>query len=150
MGKSVYQQAKEFKRRYPLTVAWRLKSHSKIIEKHLNPDEEVMYVFAAQKGPNDWDIISTNVCALTNKRLLLAQKRLIFGYFFTSITPDLFNDFKVSMGFLWGDVQIDTLKELVVLSNIQKEALPEIETKVTEHMMREKQKYARPQGAKQE
>ena len=35
--KEVYRLAKEFKRKYPLTVAWRLRSHSKVIAKHLNP-----------------------------------------------------------------------------------------------------------------
>lgn len=143
MEKTVYQLAREFKKRYPFTIAWRLRSHSKIIERHLNPDEKVMYVFAAQKGTSDWDIMSTYIGVLTNKRLLFAQKRLVFGYFFTSITPDLFNDFKINMGILWGDVYIDTLKELVTLSNIQKKALPEIETRVTEHMMKEKKKYGK-------
>lgn len=141
MNKSVYELAKQFKSKYPLTISWRLKSHCSIIEKHLNEGEVVKYVFAAQKGASDWDIISTNICVVTDRRLLLAQKRLLFGYFFTSITPDLFNDFKVKMGVFWGDVYIDTMKELVVLSNIQKSALPEIETIVTEHMMHQKKAY---------
>lgn len=140
---TVYEKAKEFKKKYPFTIAWRLRKHAKIIDLHLNSDEEVKYVFAAQKGASDFDIITTYICVLTNKRLLLAQKRLLFGYFFIAITPDLFNDFKVKMGVFWGDVCIDTMKELVVLSNIQKSALPEIETKVTEHMMREKKKYTK-------
>ena len=45
----VYEKAKQFKKRYPLTIAWRLKKHSKIIDLHLNPGEEVKYVFACQK-----------------------------------------------------------------------------------------------------
>ena len=79
---------------------------------------------------------------LTNKRILLAQKRLLFGYFYTAITPDLFNDLKVQMGIVWGEVIIDTVKERVYLSNIQKAALDEIETQITEYMMTEKQKYS--------
>lgn len=143
MGKTVYQLAREFKRKYPFTISWRVKSHATIIEKHLNPDEKVSYVFASQKGESNLDIINTNIVAITNKRLLIAQKRLIFGYFLTSITPDMFNDFKVNMGLIWGNVHIDTVKELVILSNIQKEALPEIETKVTEHMMKERKKITK-------
>lgn len=133
-----YQKVLEYKRRYPMTIAWRLKQHCKIIDKHLNPGEEVLYVFAAQKNNNPFDIVTTCVVALTNKRIMIAQKRVIFGYFFTSITPDLYNDLKVSMGIIWGKVYVDTVKELVVFSNIQRGALSEIETCITDYMMKEK------------
>ena len=141
----VYEKAKEYKKKYPLTVAWRLKSHSKIIDLHLNPGEEVKYVFACQKNDNPIDIITTYVIALTNKRILLGQKRLLFGYFFTAITPDMFNDLQVKMGIIWGKVIVDTVKETVVLSNIERDALDEIETNITEYMMKEKQKYPKRQ-----
>ena len=141
----VYDKVKEFKKKYPMTVAWRLKSHSKIIDLHLNPGEEVKYVFACQKNNNPIDIITTYVVALTNKRILLGQKRLIFGYFFTAITPDMFNDLQVKMGVIWGKIEVDTVKETVYLSNIQRSALDEIETNITEYMMEEKQKYQRKQ-----
>ena len=141
----VYEKAKEFKKKYPLTVAWRLKSHSKIIDLHLNPGEEVKYVFACQKNDNPIDIITTYVIALTNKRILLGQKRLLFGYFFTAITPDMCNDLQVKMGIIWGKVIVDTVKETVVLSNIERDALDEIETNITEYMIKEKQKYPKRQ-----
>lgn len=131
----VYQKALEFKKKYPMTVAWRLKQHAKVIESHLNPGEEVSSVFVAQKNENPFDIWTTCLVALTNKRIMIAQKRVVFGYFFTSITPDMYNDLKVSMGILWGKVYIDTIKELVCFSNIQRAALDEIETAVTEYMM---------------
>ena len=143
MESVVYKKVKEFKRKYPMTVSWRLKAHCKIVDMHLNPGDVVKYAFAAQKNDNALDIITTYVVVLTNKRILLAQKRLLFGYFFTAITPDLFNDLKVVMGIIWGKVYIDTVKEFVPLSNIQKEALPEIETCITEYMMIEKRKYAK-------
>ena len=41
---TVYQELKKFKKKYPLTIAWRLKANSAIIEKHLNPDEEIKYI----------------------------------------------------------------------------------------------------------
>ena len=141
MDHDVYTKVKQFKQKYPMTLAWRLKKHSKIAEKFLNPDEEVIFAFAAQKNDNPLDIVTTNVIVLTNKRILIATKRLFFGYFYTTITPDLFNDLKVSMGLVWGKVIIDTIGEKVYLSNIQRDALDEIETKVSQCMMREKQKY---------
>jgi hypothetical protein len=137
----VYSRLKEFKRKYPLTVAWRLKEHAKVIEKHLNPDEEVLYAFVAQKSNKSTEIFFTTAVVLTNKRILFGQKRLLFGYFYTAITPDMFNDLKVKMGIIWGRILIDTIKEVVVLSNIDGKALDEIETEITEYMMREKKKY---------
>ncbi len=138
---TTYEQAKEFKKKYPSTIAWRIKSHAKVIDKHLNPEEEVRYVFLAQKGYSSFDIFSTFLIALTNKRILIAQKRVLFGYNFLAITPDMFNDLTVNAGLIWGKVLIDTVKETAVLSNISKRALDEIETEITEYMMSEKQKY---------
>lgn len=136
-----YEKLTEFKAKYPSTVTWRLKSHSKVIEKHLNPGETVNFVFAAQKGFSSFDIFSTFVVVLTNKRIILAQKRVLWGYTYLSITPDMFNDLTVFAGLIWGKVYIDTVKETIILSNISKDALDDIETHITEYMMVEKQKY---------
>lgn len=142
MKYSIYNMVKEFKSKYPMTICWRLKAHSKIIEKHLNSDEEVKYAFAAQKNNNPLDIITTYIIVITDKRILLGQKRLLIGYMFTSITPDMFNDLKVQTGIVWGKVYIDTVKEYIELSNIDKSALSEIVTNVTTYVMEEKKKYA--------
>jgi hypothetical protein len=141
MNQDVYGKVKEFKRKYPMTISWRLKQHSKIARMHLNPDEEIIYSFAAQKNDNPFDITTTAVVALTNKRIIIAQKRVVFGYFFKSITPDMFNDLTVKMGLIWGKIYIDTIKEFVKFSNIQREALPEIETAITSYMMEAKKDY---------
>lgn len=140
----VYKKVKQFKRNFRSTICWRLKAHSKVIEKHLNPGELVNYAFAAQKGYSSFDIFSTFVVVLTNKRILLAQKRLLFGYTFLAITPDMFNDLTVKSGIIWGKIYIDTIKEIVIVSNVSKAALDDIETEVTEYMMREKKKYHKP------
>lgn len=137
----VYDRLREFKEKYPMTVSWRLKQHAKIVELHIGDDEEVRFAFAAQKNDNPFDMITTYAIVLTDKRIIVASKRLLFGYFFTSITPDMFNDLNVKMGLIWGKIYIDTVKEVVKLSNIQREALPEIEANITEYMMEEKRKY---------
>lgn len=141
MNNNIYKQALAFKNRYPSTVAWRLKNHCKIAEKHLNYDEEVLYVFTGQRNDNWYDVISTSVFVITNKRLIVAQDRLLFGYFLYSITPDMFNDLTVIAGLIWGKIKIDTVKELVVVTNLSKASLDEVETKVTQYMMEEKKKY---------
>lgn len=139
----IYKKLKEFKEKYPSTIAWRLPSHAKVLEKHLNPGEEIIYAFAAQRGFSSFEFFSTFAVALTNKRILLAQKRVLFGYSFLAITPDMFNDLTVNSGMLWGKVNIDTIKETVIFSNISKDALSEIETNITEYMMSEKKKYVK-------
>ena len=140
---NTYNQLMNYKQRNKGTICWRLKAHAKVIEKHLNPDEEVLYVFAAQKGLSSLELFNTYVVAVTNKRIIMAQKRLIIGYLMVSITPDMFNDLTVSTGIIWAKVVIDTVKEVITLSNISKKAANEIETAVTEMMMREKKKYAK-------
>ena len=141
MNNSVYKKVLEFKNRHPGTIAWRLKKNSKVVEKHLNPEEEVLYAFAAQKNDSTFDIFGTAVIAITNKRILIGRKRVVIGYFLNSITPDMFNDLKVHGGLIWGKIYIDTIKEFVTLSNISLSALDEIETQITEYMMEEKKKY---------
>ena len=141
MNKNVCEMVNEFIKKYPMTIAWRVKKHSKIVEKFLNPDEEVKFAFAAQKNDSTTDIFNTYVVALTNKRIILGRKRLFFGFFYTSITPDMFNDLTVKMGIVWGKIYIDTVRELVILSNIDPKALDLIETNITEYMMNEKKKY---------
>lgn len=141
---SVYQQVKNFKKKYPKTITHhRLMKHAKVIEMHLNPGEVVEYAFPAQKNAKTGDFFETCIVAITNERLLIAQKRVFPGYFLSSITPDLYNDMQVKAGFIWASVTIDTVKELIELSNIDKKALPEIETKVTSFMMEAKKKYGK-------
>lgn len=140
MGKC-YEMVREFKKKYPMTIAFRLSKHCEIIEKHLNPGEQVLYAFAAQKNTSVLEIFYTNVVVLTNKRIIIATKRVLWGYFLVTITPDMFNDLTVRKGLIFGSVLIDTIKEKVILSNIDPKALPEIETIITEYMMEEKRKY---------
>ena len=137
----VYNKVMEYVHKYHGGVAWRLKKHSGVVELHLNPDEEVLYAFPGQKNDNFWDVFSTCVICLTNHRILIGQKHLIFGYSLTSITPDLFNDMEVYQGLIWGRVVIDTIKEVVILTNLDKHALSNIETNITQFMMAEKEKY---------
>ena len=137
---NVYAEAIKFKQKYPGTIAWRIKKHCQRIEEHLNPDEEVKYVFLGQRNNKFYDIVTTGIFVITNKRLMIASDRVLFGYLLYSITPDMFNDLTVISGLIWGKVVIDTIKEEVYVSNLSKKSLDEIETMVTEYMMKEKKK----------
>lgn len=141
MGK-VYDQVMLFKRKYPHTITWfRLRKHCNIIEKHLNPGEEPLYTFPGQKNNSMLDIFATCVVCLTNERILIGQDYLFVGYTLNSITPDLFNDLEVYEGFLFGKIVIDTVKEEVYITNLDKRSLPEVETAISSFMMDEKKKY---------
>lgn len=146
--KSSYTLIKEFMSKYPLTVAWRVKQHSKIIDKHLNPGEEILYVFAGQKNDRAVDIFNTYMIAFTNKRIMVATKRVVFGYFFKSITPDMYNDLTVGKGLIWGRIILDTVKEVMTITNIDPKALDEIETNVTEITLKYKKEINNDKSTK--
>ena len=131
-----------YKMKYPGTITWfRLKKHAKVVEDHLNDDEEPIYTFAGQKNDDVLDIWSTCVVCLTNKRLIVAQDHIITGYTMSSVTPDMFNDLQVYSGIIFGKITIDTLKETIVLTNLDKKCLPEVEEQISSFMMEEKKKY---------
>lgn len=144
--KEVYNKALEFKKRHKGGVAWRLKKHCDVVEKHLNPGEVVTFAFGGQKNDKFYELFQTCVVVLTNKRILIGQKRILWGYFLSSITPDLYNDLLVYQGLLWGQIKIDTVKEEVTISNLPKSGLDEIETNISEMMMEEKQKYGQKEN----
>lgn len=146
MNKSAYEFALEFKKKHPLTVAWRIRQNASVVDHHVNSDERVLYAFAAQKNNNPFNIWGTAVVAITNKRILIGRKRVVIGYFLNSVTPDMFNDLKVTSGIIWGKIYIDTVKEFIALSNISKDALDEIETEISTYMMEEKKQYAMNQN----
>ena len=124
---STYELVKDFKKKYPNTIGWRLKKHCAIIDQNLNPNEKVLFAFAAQNNSSHDAIFDTAVLALTTDRLMIAQDRILVGYKLNTITPDLYNDMQVSAGIIWGTVTIDTMKETIIFSNISKKALSEIQ-----------------------
>ncbi len=140
MVEEYYKRANEFLKKYPFTIAFRIRMHAKILAKHINEGEEIYYLFPAQKNYNVFDIFSTCLVALTNKRILIVQKRVIPGYRVSSVTPDLFNDFQVFKGLLFGKINIDTVKEVIQLSNLDPKSLPEVETQLSEYLLKVKPK----------
>jgi len=147
MNNIIYNKVKEFKRKYSRTLAFRLKQHAKVASKYVGSDEEVKYVFVAQKNYHSHEIANTNIVVLTDKRIIVATKRLIFGHFFRMITPEMFNDLTIKQGIFWGKVIIDTVKEQVVLSNIDPNALSEIDDNITMYMLEQKKKQKKESEA---
>lgn len=137
-----YEKLKEFKKQYPRCVTWyRLKKHCQVLDMHLNPDEEVQFIMAGQLDNDQLSFFNTGILAVTNERLIVAQNKLIIGYRFSSITPDLYNDLEVESGLIWGMLTVDTIKEKVYISNLDKKSLPAIETAITSFMHNAKKQY---------
>ena len=140
MSREVYKLARRFKSKYFGTIAFRIGAHSAVIQEHVNPDEKILYVFCGQKGGSNKEIFSSCVVALTNQRIIIGTKRILWGYFLTTITPDLFNDLKVQSGVLFGRVLIDTAKEKVDISNLGKGSLREVETAISTYISKYRNK----------
>ena len=137
----VYNSVKDFLRKYPATIAWRVKKHSSVVEEHLNDDEVVLYSFAGQKNSNFMQPFFTTVVVFTNKRMLLGRKKYLGRYDYSSITPDMLNDFEIKTSILYGIVEIDTVKEHFYIGCLDKKSLPSIEDALSKYMVNEKLKY---------
>ena len=140
MGK-IYKSIMKFNRKYPGGISWRVKKHAQVLEEFINHDEKVLYSFCAQKNEKISEMFNTFAIVVTNKRILLGHKRLFWGSYLYSITPDLYNDLKIYKGLMWGKIIIDTVKEEITLTNLPKQSLDEIETNISEFMMEAKKKY---------
>ncbi len=141
MNRDVYENCKKFLKKYPKTIAWRVKKHSSVIQEHLNDDEVVLYTFAGQKDSNFFQPFFTTVVVFTNKRMLLGRKRFLGRYYYTSITPDMLNDFEIRSNFFFGVVEIDTVKEHFTMECLDKKSLPSIEDALSKYLVNEKLKY---------
>lgn len=137
----VLNKLREFKYKYSSTIMWRINKHAKVVEANLHDGEEVLYAFCGQKNQNHLHIFNTYAVVLTSERLIFAQKRLLIGFSLNSITPDMFNDIKITSGLIWGSVMIDTVKEVIYLTNVSKKALSEIQKTISKFMITEKKNY---------
>lgn len=143
MNHDVYKSCKEFLKKYPFTVAFRIKKHASVIQEHINDDEVVLFTFMGQKNSNVLNPFYTIVIVLTNKRMLLGRKRFFGRYSYTSITPDMLNDFEIYNNIIFGCVEIDTVKEHFTVNCINKKALPKIEDALSKYLLNEKLKLLR-------
>jgi len=141
MHEDVYQSCKKFMKKYPKTIAWRIKKHSSVVQEHINDDEVVLYSFAGQKNSNFLQPFFTTVVVFTNKRMLLGRKRYLVRYYYTSITPDMLNDFELRTNILFGVIEIDTVKEHFTIGCLDKKSLSSIEDALSKYMVNEKLKY---------
>ena len=134
----VYKMVSRFKKKYPWTIVFRLRRHADVVEHILDKDEEVYYTFCGQRNDTHTMLFDSCVVALTNKRIIIGEKRLLFGYYLITVSTKLFNDLTLNSGILFGRIEIDTVKEKIFISNIDKRALDEIETMIHDIMSNNK------------
>ena len=146
MDRDVYKSCLSFKQKFPKTIAWRVKEHASVIQKYLNDDEVVLYSFVGQKNMHWYEIFFSVAVVLTNKRMLIGRKRFFGQYSYSSITPDMLNDFEVRRNLIWGTVEIDTVKEHFTVSNLDKRSLSEIEDAISKYLVNEKLKLLKNKG----
>ena len=132
----IYKKVMNFKKKYPLTIAFRLKKHAKVVEDVIDKDEKVLYAFCGQRNDSTHLLFDSCVVALTTKRIIIGEKRALFGYYLLTVSTELFNDLKINSGIIFGKVEIDTVKENVFISNIDKSAMDEIETCVNDIVLK--------------
>ena len=135
MKQEVYESCRNFIKKYPRTVAFRVKKHSSVVEQHINDDEVVLYSFVGQKNSNLLQPFFTTVVVFTNKRMLLGQKKYLGRYYYTSITPDMLNDFELKTSLFFGSVEIDTVKEHFFINCLDKRSLPSIEDALSKYII---------------
>ena len=135
-----YRLVCRFKRKYPMTIAHFLKRHSRVAESIVDKDEQIIYAFCGQNNDSYQVLFDSCVVIVTNKRLIIGQKRFLWGYKLLTVTPELFNDLTLYSGLIWGKVEIDTVKEVMFVSNLDKKSLDEIETNVTSIMLKNKRR----------
>lgn len=138
---TVYESCKSFLKKYPRTVAWRIRKHSDIIQRHLNDDEVVLYTFVGQKNTSIFQPFYTYVVVFTNKRMLVGSSKYFGRSYYSSITPDMLNDFEIRTSFFFGSVEIDTIKEHFIITCLDKRSLPKIEDALSKYLLDEKLKY---------
>lgn len=92
------------------SAKWALK-HFLLIENSLAPDEEVYMCFIGLHNYQSSTKHDMNFAyAITNKRIVMAQKNLI-GEKLQSVSINNLNDITFTTGLLFGVITIDTMKE---------------------------------------
>lgn len=105
MGR-VYEKLMLFKNRYPHTLTSRLYAHATVAENSLADKEEVLY---ASCGFDE--LFRTIIFVVTDKRVLVARKKLVYGYYCTSIDKEKICQINTSKGMFLTNVSIRTLTE---------------------------------------
>lgn len=97
---------------YSISTPW-LQKHITVAYNQLAPNEDVKLCFCGFyniKSVTDVGLGTISVYLITNKRLIIANKKIL-GEFLKIINLDNINDFHKNKALAWGYINIDTFKE---------------------------------------
>lgn len=96
--------------------------HFGIIEKNLSSDENILMTFIGIHNYHSTTKHDNNFAyAITNKRILMAQKKIV-GEVFQVVLMDNLNDITLRTGMVFGIIEIDTFKEKFNVAIAKQEA----------------------------
>jgi hypothetical protein len=104
----VYEKILRFKNKYPSTFALRLKKHAEVAEKSLMKGEKVYEAYCACN-----ENFRSYAIVITDKRIILAHKNLMFGYHVESISKDKIYKIDNEQGFKWSEISLNSLTETI-------------------------------------
>lgn len=111
----MYKYCEHHKLGVGISKSWSLK-HFGLIADSLNPDEQVFTVFA---GFHNYKSLSHHdgnfAYAVTNKRFIIAQKKLI-GSVLQTVSLDNVNDITMNKKLIYHTIVVDTIKETFGIS----------------------------------
>ena len=103
----IYEKAMKFKSKYSGSISFRLKEHSKFAEKYLVDGEKVLHVYCGCR-----DFFHTRVLVITDKRVMVAHKNLLFGGYCSSIDKNEICEIGTHKGIIWNEITLSTLTDL--------------------------------------
>lgn len=124
---------------------WGIK-HFSIIAEHLLPGEEVYMTFIGLHNYQSMTKHDSNFAyAITNKRIIMAQKQTIAGEKLQTVYLDNVNDITFSSGLALGVMTIDTIKETFNVG-LDKKSAKAINAKAVEllHSLKDNKSEAAP------
>jgi len=120
--------------------SWDFK-HFKLIEESLLQGETVLVAFEGLHNYKSMTKHDKNFAyALTNKRIIMAQKRLV-GSVVQSVSIEQINDITINRGFVFGVMTIDTVREVfnVCVGKEQVKVIHDLIHQTLEKLKKEKQ-----------
>ena len=109
-AEEMYQYCIDNKYGTGMNRKWGIK-HFRLIENALHNDEDVIMCFIGLHNYQSTTSSDNNFAyAITNKRILMAQQKMI-GQVLQSVAIDNLNDITLNSGMVFGVITVDTIKE---------------------------------------
>jgi len=82
----IYDKIVNFNKKHSGGIVWRVKKHAKVVEDYINPDEEVLYAFCAQKNEKISESIFAEGSAHLSREKSSLSLSVSFCFFIVSET----------------------------------------------------------------